>query len=378
MLRFHTRFQEDFYETVIFSKANPVLVSQYIDWESMKKHNDPILNQIIDACTSRGLKTLLGYRRDWNVELIAQFFATAFFDERAEHRRNWELHWRLNGGDYSITYEMFAKVLGFSGNDLSHPRIHSEHVLPASRTKFMYHAANQENFEKVNGLYTYFSILNRMFRKTIYLREGYGSHVPNYMRNLLARMREGALPFSVFDFVWEEIKIISQSPQNYCGLAPYIMIMLENVAGDVTRIILNDVKHKPLQLVPAKNPTVPPPPAPEGEPTAAGTIAGSISAGAMGAMTPRPEFRSDGNHDSSSILKVLKTIFSMCKSTHEKVHKERQARKKDSQRIRENTRHLKELKMHAGLDVSPAGSEEETERQRPRVSLSSSQTLRHL
>jgi hypothetical protein len=84
----------------------------------------------------------------------------------------------------------------------------------------MYHAANQENFEKVNGLYTYFSILNRMFRKTIYLREGYGSHVPNYMRNLLARMREGALPFSVFDFVWEEIKIISQSPQNYCGLAP--------------------------------------------------------------------------------------------------------------------------------------------------------------
>jgi len=57
------------------------------------------------------------------------------------------------------------------------------------------------------------------------------------MRNLLARMRESAPPFSVFDFVWEEIKIISQNPQNYCGLAPYIMIMLENVAGDVTRII---------------------------------------------------------------------------------------------------------------------------------------------
>ena len=71
-----------------------------------------------------------------------------------------------------------------------------------------------------------------------------------------------------------------------------------------------------------------------------------------------PEFRSDRDHDSSSIVKVLKTILSMCKSTHEKVHKERQARKKDSQRIRENTRHLKELKMHAGLDVSLAGSEE--------------------
>ena len=65
---------------------------------------------------------------------------------------------------------MLAKVLGFSGKDLSRPRIHSEHVLPASRTKFMYHAANQGNFGNVDGLYTYFSTLNRMFRKTIYLR----------------------------------------------------------------------------------------------------------------------------------------------------------------------------------------------------------------
>lgn len=35
--RFHTRFEEDFYESVIFSKANSIVVFQYIDRESMKK-----------------------------------------------------------------------------------------------------------------------------------------------------------------------------------------------------------------------------------------------------------------------------------------------------------------------------------------------------
>jgi hypothetical protein len=139
----------------------------------------------------------------------------------------------------------------------------------------MYDAANQGNFGNVDVLYTYFSTPNRML-KTIYLRarererERYDTHVSNYIRNLLARMREGASPFSVFDFVWEEIKIISKSPHNFCGSAPYIMIMLENVAEDLIGIILNDVKHKPL-LLPTKNPTIPPPPAPNGEPTAAGT-----------------------------------------------------------------------------------------------------------
>jgi hypothetical protein len=37
--------------------------------------------------------------------------------------------------------------------------------------------------------------------------------------------------FSVFDFIWEEIKSISKIPLKSCGYAPYIMHMIERVLG---------------------------------------------------------------------------------------------------------------------------------------------------
>jgi hypothetical protein len=33
--------------------------------------------------------------------------------------------------------------------------------------------------------------------------------------------------FSIFDFVWEEIKAISKNPLKSCGYAPYLMHMIE-------------------------------------------------------------------------------------------------------------------------------------------------------
>jgi hypothetical protein len=37
--------------------------------------------------------------------------------------------------------------------------------------------------------------------------------------------------FSVFDFIWEEIKAILESPLKSCGYAPYIVHMIERVLG---------------------------------------------------------------------------------------------------------------------------------------------------
>ncbi|TVU38441.1 hypothetical protein EJB05_11812, partial [Eragrostis curvula] len=49
------------------------------------------------------------------------------------------------------------------------------------------------------------------------------------------RGRKSILPhgttFSVFDFIWEEIKIIANNPLKSCGYAPYIMLMIEKVTG---------------------------------------------------------------------------------------------------------------------------------------------------
>jgi hypothetical protein len=62
-------------------------------------------------------------------------------------------------------------------------------------------------------------------------REGDSSNIPSYNRNLLVAMapRPHGFDFSVFDFIWEKIKAISESPLKSCGYAPYIMHMIERV-----------------------------------------------------------------------------------------------------------------------------------------------------
>jgi hypothetical protein len=51
--------------------------------------------------------------------------------------------------------------------------------------------------------------------------------------------------FSVFDFIWEEIKAKSKSPLKSCGYAPYIMHMIERVSS---RTFGCEKEHHPLRI----------------------------------------------------------------------------------------------------------------------------------
>jgi hypothetical protein len=48
--RFHSLFQQDFYESVIMTKSKPVSNSQWIDWTYMENKHDPIFDGVIAAC----------------------------------------------------------------------------------------------------------------------------------------------------------------------------------------------------------------------------------------------------------------------------------------------------------------------------------------
>ena len=127
---------------------------------------------------------------------------------------------------------------------------------------FMYPKACRGDWGKVKNLYTFYSVLNRLLRKTITPRDGNPSDVTLYQRNLMAAMRPGEPEFSVGDFIWEEIKYISENPQKICSYSPYIMYMIKKVSG-IT--FPSDVKHKPLRPPMNKTPRLPSPPAEERE-----------------------------------------------------------------------------------------------------------------
>jgi hypothetical protein len=64
--RFHSRFQQDFYESVIMTKSRPVTNSQWIDWTYMENKHDPIFDGVIVACQAKHLRDILAFKKVWN------------------------------------------------------------------------------------------------------------------------------------------------------------------------------------------------------------------------------------------------------------------------------------------------------------------------
>jgi len=145
---------------------------------------------------------------------------------------------------YSITYSQFAALLKLGDNDADYDKLHDSEVLELQDLSFMYPRAERGNVGKVHGLYPYYSVLYRLFRKTLTPRDGNTSDITLYQRNLMAAMKPGARPFSVGDFIWQEIKGVSENTQKICSFSPFIMYMIKRVT---TIRFPSDTEHRPLR-----------------------------------------------------------------------------------------------------------------------------------
>jgi hypothetical protein len=93
--------------------------------------------------------------------------------------------------------------------------------------------SKQGNFGETTDMLPFYAYLNRMFMRTVTLREGDGTKILPYNKNMLAAMAPNAngFEFSIFDFRWEEIKAISENLLKSYRYAPYLMHMIERVAA---------------------------------------------------------------------------------------------------------------------------------------------------
>ena len=114
-------------------------------------------------------------------------------------------------------------------------------MLPNEEMRFIYPRNEVGNAGKVTGMYTYYSIMNRLLRKTISQRGGNPSDISLHAKNLFARLRPGGEDFFVVDYIWEEI---SENPQKICTYAPYLMELIEKATKTKFQ---TDVKHEPIR-----------------------------------------------------------------------------------------------------------------------------------
>jgi hypothetical protein len=111
----------------------------------------------------------------------------------------------------------------------------------------MYPRSKQGNFGETTDMLPFYAYLNRLFRRTVTLSEGDGTKILAYNKNILAVMAPNAngFEFFIFDFIWEEIKAISDNSLKRCGYAPYLMHMIERATA---RVFFCEKEHNPLWI----------------------------------------------------------------------------------------------------------------------------------
>jgi hypothetical protein len=153
--RFRTLFEQDYYTTTIITgrKAKITNDAQYVDWEFMERKNNPIFDEVIQACESKGVKALMGFKQHWNKELIAQFYATIYFGYvlKADGRSERAMFWMSEGEDHQLTFFNFLTLFRLP-NDGFARKLHDEGPLEAKRMAFMYPGNAQDSWGTCEGL----------------------------------------------------------------------------------------------------------------------------------------------------------------------------------------------------------------------------------
>jgi hypothetical protein len=210
--------------------------------------------------------------------------------------------------------------------------------LDASKMRFMYPSNKRGSVRTTSDLLPFYAYLNHLFTKMMTHREGDSSNISSYNHNIHVAMapRPHGFDFCVFDFIWEEIKAILESPLKSCGYAPYIIHMIERV---MARTFGYDKEHHPLRI---KN-----------------DLRAPVERTRAATSPPRAARRSgqQGDKPPFPIQKIFILLFGMCKShlaTDVKAQHERHARKKDTKLVKEIHSHL-----HLQPPRSPIASEGE-------------------
>jgi hypothetical protein len=144
-----------------------------------------------------------------------------------------KFYWMTEERRYEITFEQFARLFGFERNDANRIKINFASRRDGSWMKFMYPGSKRGGTGTTLNLLPFYACLNHLFYRTMTPREGDSSNISSYNQNLLVTMttRPHGFEFSVFDFIYGEIKAISESPLKGCVYAPYLMHMIERVMG---------------------------------------------------------------------------------------------------------------------------------------------------
>src|SRR5438105_8601410 len=102
--------------------------------------NKEICDRVIAVCEDYGIKELMGFRYNWNTEIITQFHASFYFSNSDS-----TMHWTTDGIHFAIDIRTFARLLGLGSEDLKRDKIHDEQQLSTFGIQDLYRDTSLSN-----------------------------------------------------------------------------------------------------------------------------------------------------------------------------------------------------------------------------------------
>ncbi|RLN41293.1 hypothetical protein C2845_PM01G41590 [Panicum miliaceum] len=199
---FLCQLHQDFYSSVVLRKGKaPIVPCKYVDWACFEKLNDPFFNQAIAKCKEFGLYDIMGFRYDWNEEILSQFHCSLYYDARKI-----AFVWTIEGVKYEVDYMIFSRLLGLGSKDEERDSIHVENQLKPSQLPSIFYNPILAQASNACTLQPFYYTMNQFFRATIDGKDGDPMTLCYFACNLLARTMPGGRPFCLMDFIWNELK----------------------------------------------------------------------------------------------------------------------------------------------------------------------------
>ena len=208
---FWNKQQNLIYMDVIKAKQNHYVEVHWIDMIHMRheKHHG-YFGEALDLVEQFGIEHILTFHKDFDPEIIAQFFASVHFGVNEERT----MTWMTNGRQLSATWKEFMELLLIPDEGLDtlvgvRPHANSE---SANKNKLMPYLVEKTlpNKKKAWVLNPFLDIMHRLFRNTLFPRIGDMGQVHAYLVDMMLICEEArqaqTQPLDVSHIMWCEVQ----------------------------------------------------------------------------------------------------------------------------------------------------------------------------
>jgi hypothetical protein len=157
--------------------------------------------------------------QEWNTELVAQFYATAW---RSGNGYESTLNFAIEGHRFELKVTELPTIFAFAGNDFHGAELTSERTIAENELAPLYYPGNEHNFGKKYGMLPEYYIFNNIFCNILTPKRGDRTSTRGSTRNLLLAILDDQAPPCFSIFVWTELMYVLNHGTQYAIYAPYI------------------------------------------------------------------------------------------------------------------------------------------------------------